>query len=878
MTAQRTTKQLKLRRGNTAEHANFIGAVGEITVDTDLKTIRVHDGSTLGGNLLMKGNADTFTLPWSRVTNKPTIPTNVSQLNNDAGYITSVDNAGLVTDQELQAAVAGLTTTIQNGQAGIFQFLTNSLALKANVDQIPEVPTVPTNVSAFNNDANYATLNYVSAAIGGALDSVPTLRVVNTNNSNIWLTVNEIQFGNNLSVTDVGEEGQGILRIDAIGDGTFSGNYNDLIGKPTIPSDVSDLTDNQSLLGPAGSLTFVDLGNETTISNVTEVRIGDNLDILEVSNGIVRIAAQGQGGGTAVSATAMPYTRTGTVDQQNNLGLFAIDNDDSFSETTELILGVVDNAGYNFGSIVNDFDLKDTQLKLTITSGANYGVYLTNSYTPITTSGYRGFKAAYSSVYGAYDPSINQLIFYSDQENPTITANTNTNQDDFTVANISNSSTIGVVVLYGNGDGRISVNDLGAFFRGYVDMVLYDGETLRDAEGIQTAFYANSTSLFNLLPALFDNFSFTPGFSSNYVSDGNNDIYDGGNYIKTNLETNGIPYGDGSSVQDGGSYFGSGSTYVTLQTGSMFSMVAVNSSVTQLGFGGDMGADGGGHRSYGPLDTVYAYQIGLTHIKSSGTWLPVDTGYVIDYEIAGPIVKAFESQWTNPNSENTWGISTWQSGKRVNFVGRTYENQITVTALSTHTNVNYIQFSDIGSNLYWMNTNTNGLKTPHERLEVSVDGNTWYSATSGWGQGGGTIMVYIDQVQGQTTQVSYNQGDPLYLRVAKGTVPEVWFDPNESPNGSGNFRGAIIDYHAYVENGGTIIGTIQIANDGNRNITHSEVTSGNNYNLQYSDLWVYDNFYQDGNGRIAFRTTNGAGTGFNIHWTAKMFYGNDYWD
>jgi len=34
---QRTTKQLKLRRGNTAEHSNFVGAVGEITVDTEFK-------------------------------------------------------------------------------------------------------------------------------------------------------------------------------------------------------------------------------------------------------------------------------------------------------------------------------------------------------------------------------------------------------------------------------------------------------------------------------------------------------------------------------------------------------------------------------------------------------------------------------------------------------------------------------------------------------------------------------------------------------------------------------------------------------------------------------------------------------------------------
>lgn len=41
--------QVQLRRGTTAQHAGFTGAVGEITVDTDLDTIKVHDGSTAGG-------------------------------------------------------------------------------------------------------------------------------------------------------------------------------------------------------------------------------------------------------------------------------------------------------------------------------------------------------------------------------------------------------------------------------------------------------------------------------------------------------------------------------------------------------------------------------------------------------------------------------------------------------------------------------------------------------------------------------------------------------------------------------------------------------------------------------------------------------------
>ena len=42
-------KKLQLRGGTTSDHGSFTGAVREVTVDTDLKTLRVHDGSTAGG-------------------------------------------------------------------------------------------------------------------------------------------------------------------------------------------------------------------------------------------------------------------------------------------------------------------------------------------------------------------------------------------------------------------------------------------------------------------------------------------------------------------------------------------------------------------------------------------------------------------------------------------------------------------------------------------------------------------------------------------------------------------------------------------------------------------------------------------------------------
>ena len=47
-------KTLKLRGGSTAECDGFVGASKEIIVDTEAKTIRVHDGETTGGVALSK--------------------------------------------------------------------------------------------------------------------------------------------------------------------------------------------------------------------------------------------------------------------------------------------------------------------------------------------------------------------------------------------------------------------------------------------------------------------------------------------------------------------------------------------------------------------------------------------------------------------------------------------------------------------------------------------------------------------------------------------------------------------------------------------------------------------------------------------------------
>lgn len=61
--------QVQRRRGTTAQHATFTGALGELTVDTDLNTLVVHDGSTAGGFPLMGRFTNVFhapaVVPWA---------------------------------------------------------------------------------------------------------------------------------------------------------------------------------------------------------------------------------------------------------------------------------------------------------------------------------------------------------------------------------------------------------------------------------------------------------------------------------------------------------------------------------------------------------------------------------------------------------------------------------------------------------------------------------------------------------------------------------------------------------------------------------------------------------------------------------------------
>jgi hypothetical protein len=151
-------------------------------------------------------------------------------------------------------------------------------------------------------------------------------------------------------------------------------------------------------------------------------------------------------------------------------------------------------------------------------------------------------------------------------------------------------------------------------------------------------------------------------------------------------------------------------------------------------------------------------------------------------------------------------------------------------------------------------------------IQFSIDNVNWYS----WN--GGTSFSGTERGYGINQSVSYTVGDTLYFRYVGGGAPQVWWNKSELPGGSANFRGAVIDYHAYTGEA-TWIGTIHIVDDdGDENIAHTEVSSGST-DSENDDLWVVDN-----EGTIKYRRIDGEAKTLKVHWAAKVFYGSETYD
>lgn len=109
-------------------------------------------------------NKSDFSGDYDDLTNKPTIPTvptNVSDFTNDAGYITSDDISGKTNQSDFTAHTANTTAHVTASEKSTWNSKSD---FSGNYNDLSNKPTIPSKTSDLTNDSNFATTGDVQTA------------------------------------------------------------------------------------------------------------------------------------------------------------------------------------------------------------------------------------------------------------------------------------------------------------------------------------------------------------------------------------------------------------------------------------------------------------------------------------------------------------------------------------------------------------------------------------------------------------------------------------------------------------------------------------------------------------------------------------------
>ena len=104
--------QVQFRRGGTGANNTFKGAIGEVTVDTDKNTLRVHDGTTAGGFTVLK---DDGTNSEFSIGSLSSCALKFANDHNTGVYSPGADNIGLVTGGVARLTIDGTGSSTFHG-------------------------------------------------------------------------------------------------------------------------------------------------------------------------------------------------------------------------------------------------------------------------------------------------------------------------------------------------------------------------------------------------------------------------------------------------------------------------------------------------------------------------------------------------------------------------------------------------------------------------------------------------------------------------------------------------------------------------------------------------------------------------------------------
>ena len=175
--------RLQLRKGTTTEHSTFVGAEGEVTVDTTKRTLVLHDGVTAGGKPLPTLESDK--VPVAQLPDSTTSTKGVIELATQTEVNSGTDAERAVTPATLKSTFPIQTKSALNasGSAPIYACRawvnfngTGTVAIRANgnVSSITDNGTGDYTINFINpmSDANYAWTGSVQGDTTGYARSV----------------------------------------------------------------------------------------------------------------------------------------------------------------------------------------------------------------------------------------------------------------------------------------------------------------------------------------------------------------------------------------------------------------------------------------------------------------------------------------------------------------------------------------------------------------------------------------------------------------------------------------------------------------------------------------------------------------------------------
>ncbi len=252
---------------------NAVKTIAQTLTDVQKRQVRVNIGA----------GTSSFDGSYNSLSDKPTIPTQTNQLENNSGFISSADVPTKVSELENDSGY--ITDAALNGYA------------KTN--------DIPTKVSQLNNDSGYVDST-------GAKNAAPVQSVDGSTGTVVTNAVKTITQ----TLTDA-QKAQARTNIGA-GTSSFSGTYDDLTGKPTIPSKTSELDNDlgfitNSALAPYAKTADVptktsQLNNDSGFVDAAEASAAAPVQSVNTKTGVVVLTQDDIGNGVTYVRTHNDFT------------------------------------------------------------------------------------------------------------------------------------------------------------------------------------------------------------------------------------------------------------------------------------------------------------------------------------------------------------------------------------------------------------------------------------------------------------------------------------------------------------------------------------------------------------------------------------------